>query len=174
MKIMRMSRTTVATKWEVNAMRTAALAVLVTMPLLMIMSCADDGSMTTKGKTVAGGAAAGAVIGQAVGRNRYATAIGAGFGSLLGYIVGNEMEKSDTQNLNNALENGAAGNPISWNNPDTGDEYKIIPFEFFTDDVTQQKCRNAKIVADIEGKEQITDTKACRQSDGHWDLGALK
>ncbi len=155
-------------------MRTIALALLGTMLLLLMTSCADDGTLTTGGKGAIGGAAAGAVIGQALGRNRYATITAAVVGTMLGYIVGNEMEKSDTQKLNNALENGAAGNPISWKNPDTGDEYKIIPFEFFTDDVTQQKCRNAKIVANTEGKEQITDTKACRQSDGHWDLGALK
>lgn len=152
-------------------MKFVGLAASMALLLALITSCADDGSMTTKGKTSAGGAAAGAVIGQAVGKNRYATAIGAGFGTLIGYIVGNEMEKTDTQNLNNALENGTAGDPIAWTNPDTGDQYKVIPFEFFTDDATQQKCRDAKIIANIEGKEQVSDTKACRQSDGHWDLG---
>jgi len=144
------------------------------MVLLMMTSCADDGSMTTKGKTVAGGAAAGAVVGQAIGRNRYATAFGAGIGSLIGYIIGNEMEKADTQNLNDALENGPAGEPIAWKNPDTGDEYNVVPFDSYTDESTQQKCRNAKIVATIDGKEEIIDTKACQQSDGHWDLGTLK
>ena len=95
-------------------------------------------------------------------------------GSILGYLIGEEMDKTDTEKLNNALESGQAGKPIAWKNPDTGDEYKIIPFEFFTDEATQQKCRNAKLVANLEGKEQITDTKACRSNDGQWALDTVK
>lgn len=144
------------------------------MIILLMTSCADDETLTTGGKGAILGAAGGAVVGQAIGRNRYATIMAGAVGSILGYVIGEEMDKSDTEKLNNALENGASGKPISWKNPDTGDEYKIIPFEFFTDDATQQKCRKAKIIATLEGEEQITDSKACRQSDGHWELDTLK
>ena len=154
-------------------MKTAALAVVTTMLLLLMTSCADDENLSTGGKGAIAGAAGGAVVGQALGRNRYATIMVGAMGSILGYVVGQEMDKSDTGKLNNALENGAAGKAIAWKNPDTGDEYTIIPFEFFTDDGTQQKCRKAKIIATVEGKEQITDSKASRQQDGHWALDTL-
>jgi surface antigen len=155
-------------------MKTVALTLLTTMVLLMITSCAEDGTMTTGGKGAIGGGAAGAVVGQALGRNRYATVMVGAMGSILGYLIGEEMDKTDTEKLNNALESGQAGKPIAWKNPDTGDEYKIIPFEFVTDEATQQKCRNAKLVANLEGKEQITDTKACRSNDGQWALDTVK
>jgi len=41
------------------------------------------------------GAGAGALAGQAIGRNTTGTLIGAGAGAVGGYIIGNEMDKSD-------------------------------------------------------------------------------
>lgn len=154
-------------------MRSLSVAVMTGL-LMMLTSCADDQTLSSGGKGAAAGAAGGAVFGQVMAKNTQATIAGAAVGTLIGYMVGKEMDQTDTQKLNNALENGAAGNPISWKNPDTGDAYKIIPFEFFTDDATQKKCRKAKLVGNFDGKEQITDTKACRESDGHWVLDTVK
>jgi len=155
-------------------MKTVTLTLLASMLLLMMTSCADDGTMTSGGKGSIGGAAGGAVIGQALGRNRYATVMVAAMGGILGYLIGEEMDKSDTEKLNRALESGEAGKPISWKNPDTGDAYQVIPQDFYTDDSTQQKCRNADLIATLEGKEEKTKTKACRSSDGHWVLDTVK
>lgn len=44
-----------------------------------------------------GGAGVGALIGQAIGGNTAATLIGSGVGLGLGYIIGNEMDKSDAK-----------------------------------------------------------------------------
>jgi len=155
-------------------MRTAALSLLTTMVLLTMTSCADDGTLSTGGKGAIAGGAGGAVIGQALGKNRYATIMGGAVGSMLGYVIGQEMDKTDTEKLNNALESGASGKAISWKNPDSGDEYQVVPFEFFTDETTNQKCRKAKLIATVEGKEQVTDTKACRSDDGQWMLDTVK
>ena len=151
-------------------MRTLAFALVTTMVTLMMTSCADDGSMTSGGKGAIGGAAGGAVLGQALGRNRYATVAVAAMGGIIGYLVGTEMDKSDTQKLNEALEYGEPGKTISWKNPDTGDAYQITPQAFITDDATKQKCRITEVVATVEGKEQKTTSKACRNSDGQWVL----
>ena len=43
------------------------------------------------------GAGAGALTGQAIGRNTEGTLIGAGVGAIGGYIIGNEMDKSDAR-----------------------------------------------------------------------------
>ena len=73
-------------------MRTKILVLLACVSILS--GCADMSSATKGG---AGGAAAGALVGQAIGHNTAGTLIGAAVGGGLGYIVGNEMDKSKQQ-----------------------------------------------------------------------------
>jgi outer membrane lipoprotein SlyB len=51
-----------------------------------------------------GGAGLGAILGQAIGRDTKSTLIGAALGGTLGYIVGNEMDKYDREQLRNVFE----------------------------------------------------------------------
>ena len=52
----------------------------------------------TKAQTGAAvGAGAGALTGQAIGRNTEGTLIGTGVGAVGGYIIGNEMDKSEVR-----------------------------------------------------------------------------
>ena len=75
------------------------LRIVAVLFLLALSSCA------TKGQTGAlGGAAGGALIGQAIGHNTGATLIGAAVGGALGYMIGNEMDKYDRDQLNRAYE----------------------------------------------------------------------
>jgi Surface antigen len=135
----------------------------------MTVSCAD--SNMSKGTTGAvGGAAGGAIIGQAIGRNTEATLIGATVGTLLGYIVGNEMDKYDRQQLNYAYERGPSGQPVSWVNPDTGNNYQVVPQPAYSNTSTDQVCRQAEIIATVDGQEQKTTTTACRNDQGQWVL----
>ena len=71
------------------------------LPLLLIVSvlvagCAAPQNNQEKGTRVGvlGGAAAGALLGQAIGGNTQATLIGAGIGMLAGGVVGNKVGKS--------------------------------------------------------------------------------
>ncbi len=143
--------------------------ILFLLPILAIglSSCAD-----TKGMRGAGiGGAGGALIGQAIGRNTEATLLGAGIGTVLGYIVGNEMDKYDRRELNQAYEFGPSGQVSSWRNPDNGNAYQVIPQPAYTP--PQQPytpCRRAEILATIDGKTQRTYTTACRNSAGQWEL----
>ncbi len=117
------------------------------------------------------GAAGGAIVGQAIGRNTGGTLIGAAVGGLLGYIIGNEMDKYDQQQLNYAYENGPSGQATSWQNPDTGNSYKVIPQPAYTQPShPDNPCRQAEILATIDGKTQKTYTTACRNSNGQWIL----
>jgi surface antigen len=139
--------------------------------VLSLASCAD--SPYSKGVQGAGiGAAGGAVIGQAIGRNTEATLIGAAVGTLLGYIVGNEMDKFDRQQLNQTYEVAPSGQATSWRNPDNGNSYQVIPQPAYYPQPRQpdRPCRKAEILATIDGRTERTYTTACRNSAGQWEL----
>ncbi|MGW8195741.1 MAG: glycine zipper domain-containing protein, partial [Desulforhopalus sp.] len=115
------------------------------------------------------GAAGGALLGQAIGRNTEATLIGAAVGTMLGYIVGNEMDKYDRQQLNRAYETIPAGQTSSWQNPDSGNYYQMTPQPAYYPN-PQTPCRRAEILATIDGRTEKTYTTACRNSAGQWEL----
>lgn len=149
-------------------MRLISLALAGAM-LLTMSSCAE----MNKGQTGAvGGAAGGALIGQAIGRSTEATLIGMAVGTMVGYIVGNEMDKNDRQQLNRAYESGPSGQPVSWVNPDSGNNYQVTPQPAYNNTSTNQVCRKAEINATIDGKPQNTVTTACRNAEGQWVLNS--
>jgi surface antigen len=139
---------------------TAALSVL------LLSSCANMNKAQMGG---AGGAAAGAIAGQAIGKNTGATLIGAAVGGMLGYIVGNEMDKFDQQQLTRAYESAPSGQPIAWTNPDSHNQYQVIPQPAYNGP-SNQPCRKAEIVAVIDGKTERTYSTACRDMNGSWQL----
>ncbi|MBT8359844.1 MAG: glycine zipper 2TM domain-containing protein [Desulfobacterales bacterium] len=138
--------------------------------MLTMMSCAQFDGMSKGTKGAAGGAAGGAIVGQIIGRSTEATLIGAAVGTMLGYIVGNEMDKQDKQQLNSAFERGPSGQPVTWVNPDSGNNYQVTPQPAYTNQSTNQTCREAEIMATIDGKPQKTKTSACRNAQGEWVL----
>lgn len=146
--------------------------ILFLLPILTftLSSCADQ--QYSKGTQGAGiGAAGGAIIGQAIGRNTEATLIGAAVGTMLGYIVGNEMDKYDKRELNHAYEFGQSGQASSWTNPDSGNAYRVTPQPAYpSPQQPQAPCRQAEILATIDGQTQKTYTTACRNSAGQWEL----
>lgn len=147
------------------------ISVLLVGTLVLVLSSCTEYTGMNKGQTGAvGGAAGGALLGQAIGRNTEATLIGAAIGTVLGYIVGNEMDKYDRQQLNYAYERGPSGQPVTWVNPDSGNNYQVTPQPAYTNSSTNQVCRKAEIMATIDGKPEKTITTACRNSQGQWVL----
>ena len=141
-------------------------SLLAVLFLFTLTSCAN----MNKAQTGAlGGAAGGALIGQAIGHNTEATLIGAAVGTMLGYIVGNEMDKYDRQQLNHVYERGVSNQTSSWVNPDTGAQYSVTPMPAYTT-ANNRICRKAEIDAVIDGKVEKTYTTACRDANGHWQL----
>ncbi len=133
--------------------------------LLFTSSCA------TKGQTGAlGGAAAGGLIGQAIGHSTGATLIGVAVGGMLGYIVGNEMDKYDREQLNHTYERGMSNQRSSWDNHDNGNQYTVTPQPAYQNPNTHRVCRRAEIEAVIDGKPQRTYSTACRDEYGSWQL----
>ena len=140
------------------------------LPIIIIAltSCSNP----TGGQKGAGiGGVSGALIGQAIGRNTEATLIGAAVGTMLGYIVGNEMEKYDRKELNHAYEYGPSGQATSWQNPDNRNSYQVVPQPaYISPQNPQVPCRRAEILATIDGRTEKTYTTACRNSAGQWEL----
>ena len=133
--------------------------------LLLLSSCA------TKGQTGAlGGAAGGALIGQTIGHSTEATLIGAVVGGALGYLVGNEMDKYDRDQLNRTYEMGPSNQRSTWVNPDNGNQYAVTPQPSYQNPTTNRVCRKAEIDAVIDGKRERTYTTACRDQYGSWEL----
>lgn len=144
---------------------------LLIMAALLLTTAACSNTNLNKGQQGAvGGAAGGAVIGQAIGRNTEATLIGAAVGTMLGYIVGNEMDKYDRMQLNNAYESGPSGQPVAWVNPDSGSSYQVVPQPAYQNSSTNQVCRQAEMMSTIDGQPQKTITTACRNEQGQWML----
>jgi surface antigen len=144
---------------------------LIPAMLFMLASCADPGASSKGVQGAAFGAIGGALLGQAIGRTHQATLVGAALGTMLGYIVGNEMDKYDRQHLNYAYENGPSGQATTWHNPDTGNTYQVTPQPaYYPPTQPDRPCRQAEILATIDGKTQKTYTTACRDQDGRWIL----
>lgn len=137
--------------------------VLLALAITLATSCANYNKAQTGG---VGGAAAGALIGQAIGSDTEATLLGAAIGGILGYMVGNEMDKADRTRLNQAYETSPSYQTSSWVNPDTGNEYAVTPQPAYKDQ-TGRDCREAEILAVINGKAEKTKAIACREN-GQW------
>ncbi len=139
--------------------------IVVLLLSFLCVSCAN------KGQTgAATGAAGGAILGQAIGGDTKSTVAMALFGTLLGYLIGNEMDKADKKRMSQAFETTPAGETAEWVNPDTKNQYKVKPGKKYT--VDEKVCRPAEIDAVIDGEPQKTTTKACRNENGEWIIEA--
>ena len=142
-------------------------AIALVLAAFLLASCANTGLNKAQQGAI-GGAAGGALIGQAIGHNTEATLIGMAVGTMLGYIVGNEMDKYDRTQLNQAYETGPSGQPVAWVNPDSGSNYQVVPQPAYQNSSNNQVCRQAEITATIDGQPKKTMTTACRNDQGQW------
>jgi len=138
------------------------------LTLFLLAAFLLSGCLTTKGQQGgAGGAAVGAIMGQAIGRSTEATLLGAAIGGMLGYVVGNEMDKADRQQLNSVYEYTPDNTTTEWRNPNNGNAYQVTPQRTYVDTQTHQDCRQAEILSTIDGKAEKTYATACRVN-GQW------
>ena len=147
-------------------MKKVSAVFIVLAMMVSLASCAGEYNRGQSGAVIGG--AGGAVVGQAIGRSTEATLIGLAVGTMLGYIVGNEMDKQDRQQLNQVYERGVSGQQSSWHNPDSGNAYTVTPQPAVQS--SSGPCRKAEIRAVIDGKPETTYSTACRDSSGQWVL----
>lgn len=146
--------------------------IILVCSFLTLSSCASmQVQEGKKGQVGAvGGAVGGAILGQAIGQDTEATLIGMAVGGLLGYIIGNEMDKADHRQLINIYDRAPSRQVSSWVNPDTGNRFEVTPQPAFTNPANNRICRQAEIIAIIDGVSQKTYSTACRDEFGNWHL----
>ena len=105
-------------------------------------------------------------------KNNLWTLAGVTLGAFLGNEIGASMDKTDilmAQNARNyALENNKVNSQAAWKNPDSGNSGVIYPTKTYS--VGDQPCREFTQEIIIGGKIQTGYGKACRMSDGSWQL----
>ena len=118
------------------------------------------------------GAAAGGLIGSRIGDGDGRAAATAG-GTLLGFLIGREigssMDAVDRSCLAQSLEYAEDGRKITWNDPESGARYQVVPTK--TAAVGDGRyCREYTATVTLGGKVETVYGKACRQPDGGWRI----
>jgi len=146
----------------------------VLIPLTLIIALLTGCTTTTAQNAATLGTLAGATLGALTFNNKVSgAAIGAGTGLLVGYIVGNEMEKYDAydeRQITNTLETMPSGQASQWTNPDTRMHHQVIP-------QPARRYDDGRIERDVtlrarmpNGEMETVYAKAYRQPDGTWQL----
>lgn len=121
------------------------------------------------------GAVLGGVLGSQVGSGSgqlWATGAGALVGALVGSEIGKSLDKADRQYMQQATHkahNADVGEPITWNNPESGHSGKIVA----TKDgysASGKYCREYQQTIYVDGREETAYGQACRQPDGSWEI----
>jgi surface antigen len=139
----------------------------------LVTGCATVESNPKTAIGAAGGGTVGGLIAAAAGANPAAIAASVIGGLLVGGLVGNLLDDRDKQLQaqagQRALENAAAGQSVTWKNPDNGHSGTVTPTKTYqTADGTY--CREYQATVDIEGKQERASGRACRQADGTWKI----
>jgi surface antigen len=134
----------------------------------LLSGCANYQSQQEQAGMVIGGLLGG-VLGSQVGRGDGRTAaiiVGTIAGAAIGGAVGNSMAEVDKQKTAHALENVRTGVPSTWTNPDSGNQYVVVPTR--TIESPSGPCREYTVDAIVGGKKEKVFGTACRQADGSW------
>lgn len=150
-------------------MRRKLITLVVAVSGFGLAGCAAPPTQEQTGMVIGGvlGGALGSQIGGGHGRT-VATVIGSIAGASIGGSVGRSMDELDRLKLSHTLETVRTGVPSQWRNPDTGNQYTVVPTRTY--ETTGAPCREFTLNGNIGGrKEQIYGT-ACRQPDGNWQV----
>jgi surface antigen len=137
---------------------------------LLLAGCANYQSQQEQSGMVIGGLLGGA-LGSQVGRGdgrTTAIVLGTLAGAAIGGSVGRSMAETDKLKTAHALENVRTGVPTSWKNPDTGNEYVVMPTRTY--EAPSGPCREYTIDAVVAGQKDKLFGTACRQPDGSWQV----
>lgn len=113
------------------------------------------------------GGALGSLFGS--GSGKIVAAVGGTvLGAIIGGAIGRTMDRTDQMRVNQTLENTPSGNTSSWHNPDTGNTYYVTPKKTYYRN--KRPCRDFTTTGIIGGKRQTIYGRACRMSDGSWQM----
>jgi surface antigen len=132
-----------------------------------LAGCAAPPTQEQAGMVIGGvlGGVLGSQVGGGHGRTA-ATIIGSIAGAVIGGLVGRSMDDTDRLKTAHALESVRTGVPSTWRNPDSGNQYTVVPTRTY--DTGTGPCREYTIDARVGGKPEKVYGTACRQADGSW------
>ena len=143
----------------------------VVMMGLLVLSLSACENMNKQDVGVLAGGAVGALLGNQIGGGSgkiLATVGGAVLGAYLGGKIGASMDKVDRMEVNKALEKTPTNQAYSWHNPDTNIDYRVQPTRTYAEG--KRPCRTFVTTALIDGKAEKITGKACRRTDGTWQM----
>lgn len=137
--------------------------------VLALSGCETPQSKEQQGMIIGG--VLGGVLGSEVGGGDGRTAaiiIGTLIGASVGGAVGRSMDDTDRLKTAHALETVRTGVPSTWRNPDSGNEYTVVPTRTY--ETTAGPCREFSIDATIGSRVEEVVGTACRENDGSWKI----
>jgi len=135
----------------------------------LMAGCATTGPREETGMVIGG--VLGGVLGHQVGGGRgrtAATIIGTIAGVAIGGSIGRTMDDVDRMRVAATLETTRTGVATTWQNPDTGYDYRMVPTRTY--ESTEGPCREYTLDAQIGGRTEQVYGTACRQPDGSWRI----
>jgi surface antigen len=120
-----------------------------------------------------GGAAAGGLLGAALGGGGTGIAAGTILGGLLGvgigYALDQRSQQLQAQTVARSLETAPSGTTATWVNPDNGIQGTVTPVRTYQTQ-TGTYCREFQQTIIVGGQPQQAHGTACRQPDGSWRI----
>ncbi len=134
---------------------------------LALSGCAMPPTQEQSGTVIGGvlGGALGSQIGRGHGKTA-ATVVGTLFGASVGGAVGRSMDDQDRLKVAHSLETARTGTPSQWRNPDTGNQYTVVPTRTY--ESAGAPCREYSVNGTVGGRKEKIYGTACRQPDGSW------
>jgi surface antigen len=133
----------------------------------LLAGCDTPPTSETTGMAI--GAVAGGLLGTQIGQGSGRTAAiiaGTLAGGMVGQSVGRNMDNNDRMRTAHALETAPTGTPTAWRNPDTGNQFTVVPTQTIA--TAQGPCREYTMETMIGGRPEQVFGRACRQADGSW------
>jgi surface antigen len=148
-------------------MQSKYLLLVVLLGVLVFSGCAENRRNEQGGMVIGGvlGGLLGSQVGQGNGRTA-AIIVGTMAGSMIGGSVGRSMDDTDRLKAAHSLETVRTGVPTAWRNPDTGNQYTVVPTRTY--ESSAGPCREYTVDATVGGKRDKVYGTACRQADGSW------
>lgn len=87
-------------------------------------------------------------------------------GAYIGGSIGRSMDELDRMRAYRTLETSRTGVGSTWTNPDSGNQYTVVPTRTY--ETGSGPCREYTVDAVIGGRREKVYGTACRQPDGTW------
>jgi surface antigen len=154
-----------------HVMRTKSICSVILCCGFCLSGCNTPPTQEQGGMVIGGilGGALGSQAGGGSGRT-VATVLGTLAGSVVGGNVGRSMDDTDRLKVAHSLESVRTGVPAQWRNPDTGNQYMVVPTRTY--DSAGTPCREFTVDGVIDGRKEKIYNTACRQADGSWRVGS--